>query len=377
MSALAAKGAAEVAQKAAREAAEKSALAAKKTAQEASEKAAAASAKASKEAADKAADKTAKAAKESSEKASAAAAKKQEDLAKAAKKKEDDAAKAAKKKEDDAIANQKKKDDAVKKKENDAAAAQKKKDDAAKKKQDDADAAAKKKQADADAKAKKKQDDIDAKKKLDDDMNNPNLAKKFEDHPKTKSYIQRNPTLVAGLTIAGIAALAFGAVVAARAAELMKLNDKVFMIVSMTNPDTTNPTYVQVTYTPETEIPIFAMIRISESVDIQPQTIIEQESKIEKIISKTQLEFIIPSITTLATSGEFRLRVELDDCLNEAAKDTVNDVTTPVKGLFSDMMGGIGKIFGAATMYILGFVALIVVFFIIFLIRKLMKLFGR
>jgi len=330
MSALASKAAAEAAERAAKEAAEKSAGLAAKSAKEASEKAAAASAKAAKDAADKAAAASAKAAKDASEKASAAAAKKQEDLAKAAKKKEDDAKAAAKKKQDD-----------------------------------------------ADAAAKKKQDDIDAKKKLDDDMNDPNLAKKFEDNPKIKSFMEKNPKLVAGLGIAAVAGLAFGAVTAAKAAELMKLNDKVFTIVSMTNPDSTKTTYVQVTYTPETEIPKFAKIRISKSIDIQPQTIIDQESNIDKIISKTQLEFTIPTITTLATSGEFRLKVKLDDCLNEAAKDTVKDVTTPVKGLFSDVMGGISKMFGTAGMYLLGFGVLIVIFFIIFIIRKLMKVFGR
>jgi hypothetical protein len=264
---------------------------------------------------------------------------------------------------------------ALSKKESADAAAASKKAQAAAKKEADAAAAASKKEADAAAAAAKKQLDIDATKKLDEDFKNPALAKKFDEHPKQKSFIERNPILVAGLSVAAIAALCFGAVVAAKAAELMKLNDKVFTIVSMTNPDSTKPTYVQVTYSPNTEIPKSAKIRISKSIDIQPVSIIDQKHKINKIISKTVLEFTIPEITILATSGEFRLDVNLDDALDEAGKDTVKDITNPVSGFFSDIMGNISKMFGTVGMYLLGFGILIVVFLIIFLIRKLIKVF--
>ena len=94
---------------------------------------------------------------------------------------------------------------------------------------------------------------------------------------------------------------------------------------------------------------------------------------IDKIINNSKIRLNIPTITSLATHGNFKFDADLDDVVEDVNKDVGNKIISPVK----DLWDSIGNMFGTLGKIAIGIGAFIVLLFLIFVIRKIIKVFRK
>ena len=82
---------------------------------------------------------------------------------------------------------------------------------------------------------------------------------------------------------------------------------------------------------------------------------------------------MLPTITSLATHGNFKFDAELDDVIEDVNKDVGKKITKP----FEDLWDGFGDMFGTLGKIAICIGAFIVLLFLIFVIRKIIKVFKK
>lgn len=152
-----------------------------------------------------------------------------------------------------------------------------------------------------------------------------------------------------------------------------KINETDFKIITMTNPDPADKTIVEVTYSPKMEIPKGTKFEITGNTNIEPTSIINNKMNIDKIINNSKIRLNIPTITTLATSGNFKFDADLDDVVEDVNKDVGNKILSPVKDLWDSM----GDMFGTLGKIAISIGAFIFLLFLIFVIRKIIRVFKK
>lgn len=178
-----------------------------------------------------------------------------------------------------------------------------------------------------------------------------------------------NPGITAGgLVLAGGAI--YGVTTFGLAMEQFnKINDTEFKIITMTNPDPADITTVEVTYSPKMEIPKGTRFKITGNTNILPTTLIDDNMAIDKIINNSKIRLNIPTITSLATYGNFKFDPEFEDVIEDVNKDVGKKITKP----FEDLWEGMGDMFGTLGKIAISIGAFIVLLFLIFIIRKIIK----
>jgi hypothetical protein len=191
---------------------------------------------------------------------------------------------------------------------------------------------------------------------------------------RLSKVIAQNPNTFTGVTLLTAGGAIYGATTFGLAMEQFnKINETDFKIISMTNPDPADITIVEVTYSPKMEIPKGTKFEITGNTNILPTTIINDKMNIDKIINKSKIRLNIPTITSLATYGNFNFHAELEDVVEDVNKDVGNKIISPVK----DLWDGMGDMFGTLGKIAISIGAFIVLLFLIFVIRKIIKVFRK
>ena len=203
-----------------------------------------------------------------------------------------------------------------------------------------------------------------------------------------------------GTTLLAAGVAVFGAAVFAIGLEwYIENNNKKLSIVSITNPDVpnmdinnpdiNNPASVIITFSPSTKISEGDKITINTLVfgnttdqnmiheNTTLESIIGNKIDIKKIISNTEIKVIMPNISILATDGTMTLTTNFDNCLEQATKDTSENVTKTTGNLISDFFSMIAKFLGPALYWIIGFFSFILIFFVLMFIIKIAQKFKR
>ena len=182
--------------------------------------------------------------------------------------------------------------------------------------------------------------------------------------------IAANPKISGGVALLAAGGAIYGATTFGLAMEQFnKINETDYKIITMTNPDPADKTIVEVTYSPKMEIPKGTTFEITGNTNIEPTTIIKNKMNIDKIISNTKIRLNIPTITSLATYGEFKFDADLEDVVEDVNKDIGNKIISPVK----DLWDGMGDMFGTLGKIAISIGAFIFLLFLIFIIRKIIK----
>lgn len=159
---------------------------------------------------------------------------------------------------------------------------------------------------------------------------------------KMANWIKKNPKSAFAV---GVVA-AFGIAVVATATAMYEANNnKELKIVSMKPLDDANPTVVQITYSPDTKILKNDTIEFKDNADIVPTSIIKQSINIDKVVSDTQINVTIPSLTTPATTGSIILHTTFEDWLEQTASDIPSEVASTGTSIFDKLTSAVGPIF--------------------------------